>query len=558
MHHSYTQKQTILAFLFVAFQSIFAFGMPAADDLSERLSAFDAQPSATAANAIFAVLQRQGLTEKPIRFTNATPVDTLRQQVWYWMAEHYYDAQDYTAAATQAERAFPLCVKGRNRTIEADCANLLAVTYVRLADYEKAARYARHCYELDRKEGDADKMSSSLNTLAAIYMSARQPQQAVRYIEEGLRQSDKTDNLPRRAVIEGMASEVYIALGDSQQALNHARKAYQIEQRLGRKDKMAVRLTQMAVAFSGVNQEAKALDALRQAIPQLQADGNDHSLALAFLTLGRVQSKTGQRADAIASLRKASNIFARQGDLYNESHACLMLYEILKDSLPQEAMACQEHYRILQDSIYDREVAQSLAHNALPSDAIKGERSNYLWVNLLVALLLALICVALFFYMRSLNRRQVRLNDKLSGVMDELRTENRQLREMQRTVAATQAEGNASESDRQFLSDVEAHINDLLNDSQTVSAQVLAQKTGLSQYQLRQRITETTGASLNTFIQKARMHRARRLLLTRKDLTVMEVALLCNYSDQSNFTRTFKHVFGITPTQLNELHKKQQ
>ena len=342
MHHSYTQKQPLLVFLFIVFQTVFSFGKPAADNLSERFAAFDAQPSASAANAIFAVLQRQGLTEKLIKFTAATPVDTLRQQVWYWMAEHYYDRQDYVAAATQAERAFPLCVKGRNRTIEADCANLLAVTYIRLADYEKAAHYARHCYELDRKEGDADKMSSSLNTLAAIYMSARQPQQAVKYIEEGLHQSGKTDNLPRRAVIEGMASEVYIALGDSLQALNHARKAYQIEQRLGRKDKMAVRLTQMAVAYSGVNQEAKALDAASSI-----SEGSSMSLAHLITTqasiriissssslsiLARKNPKASRKSSSLPTMKSSlAYIFARWFEI---SPSFLMMSLNMEKSLP--------------------------------------------------------------------------------------------------------------------------------------------------------------------------------------------------------------------------------
>ncbi len=444
---------------------------------------------------------------------------------------------------------------GNNRAIEADCSNLLALCYVRLADYENAVRYARNCYDLDRKTGDPDKTSSSLNTLAGIYMSARQPEEARKYIEEGLRLSAKANNMYRRAVLEGMASEIYIALGDSQTALEHAREGYAIEQRLGRKDKMAVRMVQMAVAYFGVGQQAKAFDMLNRAIPQLKTDNNDHSLALALLTLGRIQSKDGNLGNAISSLRQAGSIFARQGDLYNESHACLALYEVLRDTLPEEAMDCQERYRVLQDSIYDREVARSMGRYSLPADATtETSPAGYFWMVLLAIVLVALACAFIFAYMRHMNRRQMHLNDNLLGVLSELRAENQQLRNQQQTLFASQP-ADASETDRQFLSDAEALINDMLNSNTHATAQKLARQLGMSQYQLRRRIAEITGTNINSFIQKTRMQRARRLLLTRKELSVMEVSLLCDYSDQSNFTRTFKRVFGMTPSQFTDLQK---
>lgn len=58
-----------------------------AGNVEEVLRLFDNEPSATVANRFFGMLQQQGITDQQVKATNATPADTLRQQVWYWAAE---------------------------------------------------------------------------------------------------------------------------------------------------------------------------------------------------------------------------------------------------------------------------------------------------------------------------------------------------------------------------------------------------------------------------------------------------------------------------------------
>ena len=61
-----------------------------AGQVDELLAQFDKSPSASVANRYFALLQQQGITEEPVNIAASAPVDTLRQQVWYWAAEYYY------------------------------------------------------------------------------------------------------------------------------------------------------------------------------------------------------------------------------------------------------------------------------------------------------------------------------------------------------------------------------------------------------------------------------------------------------------------------------------
>lgn len=45
-------------------------------------------------------------------------------------------------------------------------------------------------------------------------------------------------------------------------------------------------------------------------------------------------------------------------------------------------------------------------------------------------------------------------------------------------------------------------------------------------------------------------------LLDEPELTVSEIANRCGFSETSNFSHTFKRVYGCTPTQYRDANKK--
>ncbi len=47
------------------------------------------------------------------------------------------------------------------------------------------------------------------------------------------------------------------------------------------------------------------------------------------------------------------------------------------------------------------------------------------------------------------------------------------------------------------------------------------------------------------------MNKAKNLLDSNNGYTIAEVSQLCGYEENSNFTRVFKQVYGITPSQYN-------
>lgn len=528
------------------------------DNLLER---FADSPSTATANAFFKQLDSEQFTDSLIQFATGTPADTLRQQVWYWAAEYFYDRQDYKQAETYGMRALPLCKAGGNRVVEGDCENLLAVIYIRIAQYDKAAQHAKACYALDRKSGDPDAMSSSLNTLAAIYMSARQPEVAEKYVLRALELCKQAGNPTRLAVLTGMASEVYHSLGDENKALDYASRAYDMELKLARPDKAAMRLAQMGAALLWLKRTDEAKAALEKAIPTLREAGNLQSLGIACNQMGGVMLAEKDAENAVKYYTEAANIFVTLKDFYNESHARLGLYNAYKERDPQAALEAMERYKELKDSIYDSETAESLGRYSaeyaneellLENASERSSKRQIFLIALISIIALLMIAAAVWWTMRRRNIKQSAINESLNADINDLREKYRQLHINYDKALATTRNANdedeLSDADRTFIENIINIINEQINIGQ-IDASVVAAKMNLSLYQLRQRLNSITGETPQSFIQIVRMRRARYLLDNQPELNVAEVARLCAYNDTPNFTRAFKNAFGITPSQ---------
>lgn len=108
-------------------------------------------------------------------------------------------------------------------------------------------------------------------------------------------------------------------------------------------------------------------------------------------------------------------------------------------------------------------------------------------------------------------------------------------------------------ADREFLSHLTDMIYARIADNPLSSSQ-LADKLCMSQSQLNRKVKSITGSSTAEYILQMRMERARRLLAST-EIPVGEIATRCGFEDQSHFTRSFKAIFGLTPTQYRRRPK---
>ena len=89
--------------------------------------------------------------------------------------------------------------------------------------------------------------------------------------------------------------------------------------------------------------------------------------------------------------------------------------------------------------------------------------------------------------------------------------------------------------------------------SQNINIIDMAYSLNMTSRQLNRKINAITGDNISKYILQVRMLHAKHLLDSKKDYTVAEVAYKCGYEENSNFTRAFKMLYGITPTQYRKM-----
>ncbi|MCK6690894.1 MAG: response regulator [Thermoanaerobaculia bacterium] len=105
------------------------------------------------------------------------------------------------------------------------------------------------------------------------------------------------------------------------------------------------------------------------------------------------------------------------------------------------------------------------------------------------------------------------------------------------------------EKEKQFLQQMLALIAKRYNDPD-FSVTELQQSLNLSKSQLHRKLLSISGKPAIWFIRKYRLDEAKKLLLTRRHLSVSEVAYRVGFSDPNYFSRAFSAEFGQSPSAL--------
>lgn len=87
---------------------------------------------------------------------------------------------------------------------------------------------------------------------------------------------------------------------------------------------------------------------------------------------------------------------------------------------------------------------------------------------------------------------------------------------------------------------------------QRVNINDVAFALSMTPRQLNRKIHAITGENVSKYVLQIRMTKAKQLLDSDKDYTIAEIAGKCGYDENSNFTRAFKMLYNITPTQYRK------
>ena len=216
---------------------------------------------------------------------------------------------------------------------------------------------------------------------------------------------------------------------------------------------------------------------------------------------------------------------------------------------PDSARMEIERNARIKDSLYNKTFgeAQAKYDAAMGNDRLQEENHSVSRSRIYIIIIsIMLLAVAVVLVVRQ--RRLIALQKQ------RLSEEARTLEELQLHGERQQQDGTGdngahelSEQDRQFLTKSLAVITEQI-ESNRVNVDELAAALAMSTSQFRRRLSAITGDTPQGYITNIRMQKARHLLDTVPDMTMLDIANSCGYDDQSSFTRAFKRFFGVTPS----------
>ncbi|HOY12558.1 MAG TPA: ATP-binding protein [Saprospiraceae bacterium] len=94
---------------------------------------------------------------------------------------------------------------------------------------------------------------------------------------------------------------------------------------------------------------------------------------------------------------------------------------------------------------------------------------------------------------------------------------------------------------RKVTTEIEAHLSD-----ENLSVEQLAKNLFMSYSQVHRKLSAIMGMSPNQYIRILRLKKAKELLINTDD-TILNISMLCGFSDPSYFGKVFKQEFGVSP-----------
>ena len=175
------------------------------------------------------------------------------------------------------------------------------------------------------------------------------------------------------------------------------------------------------------------------------------------------------------------------------------------------------------------------------------------WAWMLYGLLLTLLVIGIYRVVRYIRRLQNEIKDiRLTSnqrieVMSERIRELLSIREKIEAVSEQQ-EHIENNEDHRFSEHIRTYISDHLADSD-LSVQDIANEMAVSRTVLFARMKSVFGTSPNNYLLNRRIERAKELL-RQPGAYIADVAYRSGFSDPKYFSRCFKKLTGMTPTEF--------
>lgn len=426
-----TARQTVVSLMFAVF--LFMTGEPI-DSLYIIYQNSPVPSKTQAANELFHRLKQVQFTDTLLQFGKNDKREVVDAHAHYWMAEYYYDLEEYEDALEAGMRGLELISHVNDDQFKSDLLGIVANAEFRLCYYDNALETLMRAYKIDKKLDQPELISSDFNTLAAIYLETKQPQEGIKCIEKSINIERKLNRPERLAIRLGMACELYLMNNEPDKAMAAINEAYQIDSKAGRSEKAAIRLSQKAAILITQAQLEPALQNVNKALAVLQQANNTYSIAVCHNQLGNIYSQMGNREKSLENYKKALEMSFKCGSPKTECVAERGIWENLRDTNPSVALLHLERYMALNDSLHDKSESTKLkAMSPSIMDAEPDSDTNYqrlfiIAVALLTAMLMLMLAGILYYWrknksaMKMFKQSQDLKNRLLSNITHELQT----------------------------------------------------------------------------------------------------------------------------------------
>ncbi len=108
--------------------------------------------------------------------------------------------------------------------------------------------------------------------------------------------------------------------------------------------------------------------------------------------------------------------------------------------------------------------------------------------------------------------------------------------------------------DEQLIKKATAYVDDNISDS-SITVETMAQELGMSRVQLYKKMLSITGNTPSEFMREIRMRRAEQLL-RESQYSVSEVAYRVGFNIPRYFTKYFKEMYGMNPSEYKNKHSE--
>lgn len=316
-----------------------------------------------------------------------------------------------------------------------------------------------------------------------------------------------------------------------------------------------VRLAQKASVLIGRHDYADAEQVLSEVIPYFRQTQNVQSLGIACNKMGMALLSQERPLEAIPYYREAADLFVRMGDKHNEMHARKGLYESFWSQYPDSAKMELDRFNDLKDTLYNQATAESLArYNAeFGSDWLQQE-NEIQRARTRIAILcgiggMLLLAVLVWIYM---HRRMKLREAALNTIIRQLRDAAGHAEDVkEEAVADLQEEKLLSRSDKEFLNKIVTLVIRRMPQG-SFSVETLASDMCVSRSNLNRKVKSIIGITTQQYVQRIRMEQARLVLEGQKEVSISELAMQCGFEDATSFSRSFRRMFGKSPTQYRE------